>query len=58
MAPVNALYERSRETCFYAESRLEGELDRPAAAGGGGVTDYPAGRETAGASFSRYFLYY
>lgn len=38
-APVDALYERSRETRLYAESRLKGKLDRPAAGGGGGATD-------------------
>lgn len=42
---------------MYAESRLEGKLDRPAAAGGGGAIDSPAGREAAGASFRRYFFF-
>lgn len=38
-APVDALYERSREARLYAKSRLNGKLDRPAAGGGGGATD-------------------
>lgn len=56
MALVDALYERSTETCLCAESRLEEKLNRPAAAGGGGAMDSPASRQTAGASCRHNFF--